>query len=208
VIGQAGGSDYCAANCYLDAVALRASRRQDAPVFSVNWDAWLEVGMAARRGLPAGERGMSPAQGMEALERVLAGPPTPQTLVSLGDIGERRARADTLDYGALLRGQGASRVQDTRPALSTPFVAPKTALETELTRMWCEALGFRELGVHDSLFELGGDSLTAIGLLGRIQREYGVTLYPADLFGSPTIATLAGMVELRLIEQISEERRS
>ena len=52
--------------------------------------------------------------------------------------------------------------------------------------MWAEALGFSSIGVDDSLFELGGDSLTAIQLLGRVRKQFGVVLHPAALFNEPT----------------------
>ncbi|HEY7212971.1 MAG TPA: SDR family NAD(P)-dependent oxidoreductase, partial [Thermoanaerobaculia bacterium] len=47
LVGGLGQADYTAANAFLDAFAQ--SRQGDLPVLSINWDAWREVGMAARR---------------------------------------------------------------------------------------------------------------------------------------------------------------
>ncbi|MEK6278967.1 MAG: amino acid adenylation domain-containing protein [Acidobacteriota bacterium] len=44
ILGGVGGADYCAANSFLDAYAQY--RRREARVFSINWDKWLETGMA------------------------------------------------------------------------------------------------------------------------------------------------------------------
>ncbi|HXQ69968.1 MAG TPA: amino acid adenylation domain-containing protein [Pyrinomonadaceae bacterium] len=44
ILGGVGGVDYCAANCFLDAYAQYRGR--EAKVFSINWDKWLEAGMA------------------------------------------------------------------------------------------------------------------------------------------------------------------
>lgn len=44
--GGAGRSDYCAANCFLDAFATECHRRGDTAVLSINWDAWRHTGMA------------------------------------------------------------------------------------------------------------------------------------------------------------------
>jgi amino acid adenylation domain-containing protein len=44
ILGGVGGVDYCAANNFLDAYAQY--RRREAQVFSINWDKWLEAGMA------------------------------------------------------------------------------------------------------------------------------------------------------------------
>ena len=54
ILGGVGGVDYCAANSFLDAYAQY--RRRAAKVFSINWDKWLEAGMAinTRRFSPNG----------------------------------------------------------------------------------------------------------------------------------------------------------
>lgn len=46
LLGGAGRSDYCAANCFLDAFATESSRSGHRRVISINWDAWRETGMA------------------------------------------------------------------------------------------------------------------------------------------------------------------
>jgi acyl transferase domain-containing protein len=50
VIGAPGQAAYCAANSYLDQLALTAGLPW--PVVSVGWDAWRDVGMAARSVAP------------------------------------------------------------------------------------------------------------------------------------------------------------
>ncbi|HBY34627.1 MAG TPA: hypothetical protein DEH65_06530, partial [Delftia acidovorans] len=58
------------------------------------------------------------------------------------------------------------------------------------------------VGVHDNLFELGGDSLLALQILGRVKKRFGVELHPAAFFKAPTVGELAVLVETRLIEEI------
>lgn len=62
IAGGLGQADYCAANAFLDAFAHAADGRLPWPVLSVNWGAWLEVGMAAETQVSAGfhdaERGL------------------------------------------------------------------------------------------------------------------------------------------------------
>jgi hypothetical protein len=38
-----------------------------------------------------------------------------------------------------------------------------------------------------------------------VRKTYGVELQPADFFKAPTVAELAALVELRLIEEIERE---
>ncbi|MER6999744.1 amino acid adenylation domain-containing protein [Streptomyces sp. NPDC000410] len=68
--------------------------------------------------------------------------------------------------------------------------APTTAAETALAALFAEVLGLPSVGVHDSFFELGGDSIVAIQLVNRA-RESGLALTPRDVFRQRTVAALA-----------------
>lgn len=57
VAGGFGQVDYCGANAYLDAVA-RSSHAFRAPVVSINWGGWLDVGMAAEVNAPKAFRAL------------------------------------------------------------------------------------------------------------------------------------------------------
>ncbi|MER5967911.1 amino acid adenylation domain-containing protein [Streptomyces sp. NPDC002057] len=67
---------------------------------------------------------------------------------------------------------------------------PSTPAETTLAALFAEVLGLPSVGVHDSFFELGGDSIVAIQLVNRA-REAGLALTPRDVFRSRTVAALA-----------------
>ena len=55
VFGEPGTSDYSAANAYLDAFAA-AHSRPDRPIVAIGWDAWREVGMAAKAAMSIAAR--------------------------------------------------------------------------------------------------------------------------------------------------------
>ncbi|MGW8063943.1 type I polyketide synthase [Streptomyces ziwulingensis] len=75
-----------------------------------------------------------------------------------------------------------------RPRLTTEHVPPRTGREREVTRLWEETLGIGGIGVHDNFFDLGGDSMRAVLLAGRL-RQAGVLDVPAAaLLAAPTVA--------------------
>ncbi|MBF6136514.1 amino acid adenylation domain-containing protein [Nocardia otitidiscaviarum] len=76
-----------------------------------------------------------------------------------------------------------------RPA-PTP-AAPRTDVEQRLTGIFAEVLGVDEIGVGESFFDLGGNSLSAARAIGRINAALGGTLTIRDLFEHPTVAALA-----------------
>ncbi|KQU89318.1 polyketide synthase [Variovorax sp. Root318D1] len=205
LVGGLGRSDYAAANAYLDALATAHRRTSALPVFSVNWDAWRDVGAAADMDLPEGV-GLAERAGVLAFERIVNGPDLPQTVVSVSPLAPRlRPLGNLLDTVGADQPATEARASHSRPVLPTPYAEPEGELEEGLAALWTEALGIASVGVHDNLFELGGDSLLAIRLLSRVRKAYGVELQPADFFKAPTVAELAALVELRLIEEIERE---
>ncbi|KOG07400.1 MULTISPECIES: non-ribosomal peptide synthetase [Streptomyces] len=68
--------------------------------------------------------------------------------------------------------------------------APDTPAETALAALFADVLGLPSVGVHDSFFELGGDSIVAIHLVNRA-REAGLAITPREVFRHRTVAALA-----------------
>jgi len=82
-----------------------------------------------------------------------------------------------------------------RPELGRPMIAPRTPVEAWVAGHWGELLNLDEVGVDDPFFELGGTSLTAVRLLGRLSRETGSTLPALLLFRAPTVGEMARILE-------------
>ena len=74
------------------------------------------------------------------------------------------------------------------------FLAPRDALERQLTNLWEMVLGRTPIGVTDNFFDIGGHSLLAAQLFARIDRELGANLPLATLFHAPTVRQLADLL--------------
>ncbi|MEV6166586.1 amino acid adenylation domain-containing protein, partial [Streptomyces sp. NPDC052052] len=68
--------------------------------------------------------------------------------------------------------------------------APRTPREHLLCELFAEVLGIEQLGIDDSFFELGGDSITSIQLSVRA-RSAGLDISPRDVFEAKTVVGLA-----------------
>ncbi|WP_406095437.1 amino acid adenylation domain-containing protein [Streptomyces sp. NBC_01013] len=95
-----------------------------------------------------------------------------------------------LDKRALPAVEGAALGSD------RVFVAPRTATEEQIAGIWREALGVERVGVEDGFFDLGGDSIRAVALVGAL-RAAGFDVAVRDIFDHRTIATLAELVATR-----------
>ncbi|MDS0134365.1 MULTISPECIES: condensation domain-containing protein [unclassified Amycolatopsis] len=67
--------------------------------------------------------------------------------------------------------------------------------ERRVAEAWARALGEDELDPGSDYFALGGTSIAAITALRTMERDFGVELTFADLYGHPTVRAFAARIE-------------
>ena len=195
VVAMPGQADYVGANAALDALA-QAKAREGRRWLSINWDAWREVGMAARLDAPAEvlafrgdllRDGLSTAEAVQvfraALDSGLA-----QVVVSTHPLSARLAARRAI--GAAEEKKGDVRAAAAKAPLS------QDELEQQIASVWKELLGVDQVGLHDNFFELGGTSLVGIKIIGELRSALGVEISEAGLFQAPTVSTLAKLIRV------------
>ncbi|WP_431236965.1 amino acid adenylation domain-containing protein [Mycolicibacterium aichiense] len=75
------------------------------------------------------------------------------------------------------------------------YRAPADAVEEILAAIYAQVLGLERVGVDESFFELGGDSILSMQVVARA-RAAGVLCRPRDLFVEQTVARLARVVKI------------
>ncbi|NUT51344.1 MAG: amino acid adenylation domain-containing protein, partial [Saccharothrix sp.] len=78
---------------------------------------------------------------------------------------------------------------------SGAYVAPRTETEEAIAAIWADVLGVERVGVEDSFFTLGGDSIRSLHITSRTKAAFGVDLSPRDVLTARTISSLAELVE-------------
>lgn len=71
---------------------------------------------------------------------------------------------------------------------------PTTTIEHELINLWKRVLNLNTLGIEDDFFEIGGNSLAAVHVIGDINQHFKVEYPISTLFKQRTIQTLAEMI--------------
>ena len=93
------------------------------------------------------------------------------------------------------------------------YCAPANAVEGALAGIYAQVLGLERVGVEDSFFDLGGDSLLAMRVIAVINRTLDAHLAVRTLFHSPSVRGLGlqlvkhdAAVELVPVEVLKEGR--
>jgi acyl carrier protein len=67
------------------------------------------------------------------------------------------------------------------------FVAPKTQLEKTIARVWKDTLELESVGVNDSFFELGGNSMEIVIIINQLRKELTMEIPVTAMFMYRTI---------------------
>ncbi|WP_305095265.1 amino acid adenylation domain-containing protein [Prescottella sp. R16] len=84
------------------------------------------------------------------------------------------------------------------PAFTTvAYRPPRTDVERVLVEVFADVLGAQRVGVDDSFFELGGNSLSAVRVVAEVQSRLGRALPMQWMMSDPTAAAIAARLSSR-----------
>ncbi|MBE0594643.1 MAG: non-ribosomal peptide synthetase, partial [Gemmatimonadales bacterium] len=98
---------------------------------------------------------------------------------------------DAIPKGPTGKVQRTSLHKALHAHLSVAGEAPANEFERIIAGAIETVLGLDGIGREDNFFALGGDSLSGMRVIGRVNEDLGCGLRPADLFRHPTVAGLA-----------------
>jgi amino acid adenylation domain-containing protein len=84
--------------------------------------------------------------------------------------------------------------QSVRPDFTQEFIAPVGPVEELLAEIWGRVLGVDRVGRDDNFFDLGGDSIRGLQVVGQA-RSTGMNVRLQDINRYPTLGTLAEITE-------------
>lgn len=82
-----------------------------------------------------------------------------------------------------------------RPDLVADYQPPASPAQVRVASVWSEVLQVDHPGIHDDFFQLGGNSLLATQVAGRLRTLFGEPASAQLVFDSPTIAEQARLLD-------------
>ncbi|WP_156094992.1 non-ribosomal peptide synthetase, partial [Nocardia lijiangensis] len=98
---------------------------------------------------------------------------------------------DTLPLSSVGKIDRAALPEPVFAAGTVEFVAPRDATEQLVADVCASVLGIEHVGVFDSFFDLGGNSLSATRVAAQLSVAFGVDVSLRTVFDAPTLAALA-----------------
>lgn len=186
IFGGLAMTAYVAANRFMDAFVQANPRRHGVSWLSINWDDWDFA--YSKEQLIAYEKtqaqfAMSPEEGIETLDRILAYGRPMQLLVATRALQPRIAQwVQQTTHSAL----AADRATEVTTA------ANGNQLEQHIAAVYRDVLDVSEIAAEDNFFDLGGDSLLASQILLQLRRQLPqVKLQLHAIFDYPTVHEMA-----------------
>ncbi len=203
ILGRFGQVDYCAANAFLDAFAHSRASQGKTYTVAINWDAWQEVGMAAKATLPdelkssheeSLKNSIASKEGTDAFNRIL-NYPLPQVLVSTKDLQAAIKEHHSVGNANENTGVSSRKQAYPRPHIKNAYVAPRNDVEYTIATIWQSLLGIEKVGIYDNFFELGGHSLLATQVISRLHKTFQIELPMSSIFEASTVAQMSEYIE-------------
>ncbi|MGB5188249.1 MAG: phosphopantetheine-binding protein, partial [Acidimicrobiia bacterium] len=80
------------------------------------------------------------------------------------------------------------------PGAADSIVAERGPIASTIAGIWCDVLGLDDIPAGGDFFALGGHSLVAMRVIGRVRRVFEVDVPLSALFDNPTIDDFASAV--------------
>ncbi len=122
----------------------------------------------------------------EVLREKLAAYMVPAAIVVLDEM--------PLTQNGKIDWQALPSPEDSGDDRSTISIAPRDAVELRLAKLWKDVLHLPSVSVTDNFFDLGGNSMAAVRLMAKVQKEFGKQLPLSVLFQRGTVEYFAGLL--------------
>lgn len=193
IAGGVGQLDYCAANLFLDYFASKHNFKGCKRLLTINWNSWSSIGMATHLEKSKVheklylENSVSPKEAMHLLASAFE---TNQNQIIISKIRPELERKRII--------AAFDNSKKTENFTSLALQSAKNTYEA-VREIWQSILGIQTIKEDDTFYSLGGDSLSTIELLVRLEEEFKVNFSLQEFAHATTLKALTKLIEIKPI---------
>ncbi len=199
LVGGVGGTDYAAANAFLDAFADYRNSSGGLRTLAFNWPLWKDVGLGKL--FPHLETegtfgAISEVEGLDVFERGIASDEARLVVGRLNaGVSNHYFLTDRFHSQCLAKNIGAERTNAARTVAAVVMnAASLTQIQKKTALLFAEALGLNEIDIDIPLHDLGGDSIVATKIHALLRRDFGNKVSILDLSSNPTVRDVCRII--------------
>ncbi len=207
VLGGLGHSVYATSNMFMDVFSRMQNDKSKCRWLTVNWDFWKFNRDQDEKyvGTVAKTMSFSREEGIKLVPYIFGLLDEEQIIVSTGDLTQRFE--DWVNIKAS-KNPEEEKIEYKRPDLTNEYIPPSNEIEAEIVKIWESVLGYKGIGVEDSFFELGGDSLKEVEFSIQLKKELGLEFSLTDFYNHPFIKDIAKLCQAKQTQEVGEEYTS
>lgn len=226
ILSEPGHGDYTAANSYLDAFAYYRNKKNK-KTLSINWASWKEAGMSVEYGFNYDSifKAIPTAEAIDgynkvlnkAIPRVFIGEMTNNInfLYLMDNLPFEISEKMAVTINRIKKEAGSKKIEKKQKDRIKQFDKVEikgkesddlTDIEKKIAQLYSEVLGYDEINIFDSFFELGGDSVMLNRLHAIIQKEYPGKVKLINLFTYTSIADLSSFISEQIANQQGKKK--
>ena len=195
VLGGIGFGAYASANIYMD-YFIKARRNEG------DLKNWISINLDGLNFQKNVTKEINAAELLQVFNYALRLKNLPQLVVSVSDLDKRLEkwlkRGDIQEQEMPVNHDEAVEVAYEAHAGETVSLSSP---ERELTAIWGSFFGKAEVGADDDFFTIGGDSLKALTMVGRIHKALHVEVPLVEFFKRPSIRLLSDYIQSKKEEK-------
>lgn len=215
IMALPGQSDYSAANAFMDSFA---AFYQEENFVSINWPAFRDIGMAADRNSSIDTlfKTITVTKAMKALRTVLERKIT-NIIVGEWNYKEEIFSLVKMEYSKeiyhVLMKQKRQQEKESFRKMQKVVLSGKnsdeyTDTERKVASIWGHVLGYTEINIYDSLYDLGGDSILAVKINNEIDKMFHVHVSVSDIFNYLTVYEFSNFLDEMIGIEVEEENKN
>lgn len=196
VIGGVGLAAYTSGYQAVELLVAAQSRSARMPWFAIGYPLIDVLAAGKRSSLDTNAYAVASDDAWDLTRKIIENGISGTTMLSRSDV---TVAPTAVKKAQLSKAAVSGRA---RPAMSTPFIAPRTHIETTVAGIFEELIGVSGIGVDDGFYELGGHSLLAIRVVAKLRETFPVKIEMRELlFENPTVARVASMITAHMPDE-------
>jgi polyketide synthase PksN len=206
VLGGLGFAAYSSSNLYMD--HFLTSRSAELPNWKcINLSEMLFDEKTILKERSERRTALKPAELALLFEWSVSIKGHPVILETVTDLNARLQRAYKPEH-LLEMAPATEKIKLKRPGASVDYIQPTNNTEKVLAGIMEDFFSLEKIGITDDFFDLGGDSLKAMVLIQRINKEFDMNLALKDFFTNRNIKNMAAEIDNITFLLEKKERQS